>query len=148
MANKIDKHQNISNKPVDDYFDEYGRELPDPIPAALPIGFKRQPTLQETIKRLVRSEISREADENGQETFDEADDFEVDDDPLPNTPYEQDFDQEIAPPPSKVKQPFEQEIPANEVDPTHPTPSGPVPQPAASQTAQGGELRLPGLYPN
>lgn len=60
--------------------DGSGRELHNPIPVAIPIGLNRPPTLQEQIQRVLRQELSRQADAQGHETFDEADDFDVEDD--------------------------------------------------------------------
>lgn len=69
-------------------------ETPDPNPVRMPAGFKRPETLEERIRRLVRSERFNQAmDESGMETFDEANDFDVEDDlPDPATPYEPFFD--------------------------------------------------------
>lgn len=72
--------------------DEFGHEVPDPTPLAMPSGFRRPETLQEQVARLVRSRLSQIADEQGAETFEESEDFEVDDDFDPNTPYEEFFD--------------------------------------------------------
>lgn len=60
-------------------YDERGRELPDPTPIAIPVGFNRPETLQEQIRRLVRNEFSQVAAATGFETFDEANDFDVPD---------------------------------------------------------------------
>lgn len=62
----------------DDYFDEYGRELPDPNPVTRPVNFNRGSTLDEIRRNIGLA--SRLAEEEGLETFDEADDFEVGDD--------------------------------------------------------------------
>lgn len=76
-----------------DRIDELGREIPDPVPMAPPVGYQRQPSLTERIRDMVRSEHLRIAAlEAGQETFEEADDFEVGDDLDPSTPYEEVFD--------------------------------------------------------
>ena len=74
--------------------DEYGREIPDPTPRALPVGLKRPETLAEQIQRMVRTHVSDAAAQTGQETFQEADDFETgdDEDDEPSTPYEMEFD--------------------------------------------------------
>lgn len=72
--------------------DDNGHEIPDPTPVALPSGFKRPETLAEQVQRLVRSSISRHAEAQGHETWEEANDFEVDDDFDPSTPYEEFFD--------------------------------------------------------
>jgi hypothetical protein len=69
-------------------YDKQGREIPDPNPIELPGGFNRPPTLQEQIKRFIRAELSRQAADDGDETFEEADDFDVDEDPDPLSGYE------------------------------------------------------------
>lgn len=71
-------------------FDERGWEVPDPTPIARPVGWKEPESLQDMIARLVRGEISRQAAAAGAETFEEADDFDVDDDPELKSPYELD----------------------------------------------------------
>lgn len=71
---------------------EDGKELLDPTPMAPPIGYRRQPSLAEQIREAVRSEALRQALEEGVETFEEADDFNVGDDFDPRTPYETEFD--------------------------------------------------------
>lgn len=72
---------------------EFGHEIPDPKPVALPSGFKRPETLAEQVQRLVRTHISRQAEAEGMETFDEANDFDISDDPVdPSTPFEPFFD--------------------------------------------------------
>lgn len=72
--------------------DEFGQEIPDPRPVRIPAGFRRPETLAEQVQRLVRTHISRDAEQNGMETWEEANDFDVDDDFDPSTPYETFFD--------------------------------------------------------
>lgn len=60
--------------------DERGWEIPDPTPMAWPAGVRRPETLTEQIRRLVRLEVSQAAAAQGMETFEESDDFDVDDD--------------------------------------------------------------------
>lgn len=55
-------------------------EYPDPTPVEWPPHLKRPETLAEQIQRLVRTEVSRAAQEAGFESFEESDDFDVDDD--------------------------------------------------------------------
>lgn len=76
------------------FLDEQGREIPDPQPIAIPSGFKQPETLAEQIRRLVRSEQMRsQADAQGFDTFEEAEDFDIDDDMFdPSSPYEEVFD--------------------------------------------------------
>lgn len=72
--------------------DHLGREIPDPEPLVLPSGFRRPETLQEQVRRLVRTSLSLQAAEEGYETFEESEDFNVDDEVDPSTPYEEFFD--------------------------------------------------------
>lgn len=73
--------------------DEKGREIMDPIPMAPPIGYQRQPSLAERIRDMVRSEQMRlAAGEMGAETFEESEDFDVDDEYDPTSPWEEEFD--------------------------------------------------------
>lgn len=71
-----------------------GQELPDPRPIRPPIGFVAQPPLHELIRQMVRSEVlAREATEGGAGTFEEEDDFEVEDDDYdPSSPWEENFE--------------------------------------------------------
>lgn len=70
-----------------------GDEVLSPIPVAPPIGYRREPTMVERIRSMVRSEHMRLAAlQAGAETFDEADDFEVGDDYDPSSPYEEVFE--------------------------------------------------------
>lgn len=64
------------------------KEYPDPTPVEVPLGFKRPPTLQEEIQRIIRAQLSEHAQSRGFETFEEADDFNIDEDPDPLSPYE------------------------------------------------------------
>lgn len=79
---------------VDTYpeLDEHGHEVPDPRPMRIPAGFKRPETLAEQVQRLVRTHVSRLAEAQGAETFEESEDFDVGDDEDPSTPYETHFD--------------------------------------------------------
>lgn len=72
--------------------DEAGREIPDPNPMEVPLGMKRPATLAEQVQRLVRTSLSEHARMQGLETFEEAEDLEVDEDFDPYTPYEVNFD--------------------------------------------------------
>lgn len=58
-----------------------GKFYPDPTPVEVPLGFKRPPSIQEMIRSYVRTALSERAAAEGRETFEEAMDFEVDDDP-------------------------------------------------------------------
>lgn len=61
--------------------DETGKTVPDPTPIAPPIGYKKQPSMVEIVRDMVRSErLAQEARASDHETFEEADDFDVGDD--------------------------------------------------------------------
>lgn len=57
-------------------FDKDGHQIPDPTPLEIPVGFHQPPDIMETIRKLVQLESGKAAGE-GEETFEEADDFEV-----------------------------------------------------------------------
>jgi len=75
---------------MDNYskLDHDGSEHVDPVPMAVPVGFRRPPTLAEQVQRLVRGEMSRRAELEGKESFEEANDFDVDDDQIIESPWE------------------------------------------------------------
>ncbi|AXQ65682.1 MAG: hypothetical protein [Microviridae sp.] len=76
------------------YIDDKGREVLDPRPLEIPIGFERPLTLEQQIQRLMRVEYNKLAQiqsMEGVETPEEADDFDVDDDFDIFTPYENEF---------------------------------------------------------
>lgn len=84
--------------------DEHGRELLDGTPIDPPIGYVKVPSMVEIIRQQVRLHLSQAAEEHGLESFDEAEDFDVDDDiPDPQTPYEAVFDPPPPPPSLKKK---------------------------------------------
>lgn len=106
---------------------EKGHEVLDSTPLARTVGFRPPPTLAETIKRLVHGELSRRAAEVGDETFEEADDFEIGDDYDPRSPWELAADQEVyrpdpAPPQSASPTPTPPQTQADK--PANPAPSG------------------------
>lgn len=70
-------------------FDEKGRELPDPTPMELPSGFRAPESLESMIARMVRGRISQLANDEGMETFEEANDFELGDEEDLLTPSEE-----------------------------------------------------------
>lgn len=119
--------------------DEFGRELPDPVPMAPPVGYKKVPSMVDTIRDMIRSEKLRQyALEQGAETFDEADDLDIDD-PDDFEPYSEHEVDDLTPiselraRKSASEQPAPQPAPAAPTAPaplaTDPTPS-PAPTPA------------------
>lgn len=80
-------------RPTKSTLDDLGREIPDPVPMAPPVGYQQGMTQEERLRAMVRQEQSRLRAELYDETEDEANDFDVDDDPIdPATPYEQHYE--------------------------------------------------------
>jgi len=70
-----------------------GKEIVDGTPLQPPLGYKKQESLHEQIRRMVVSEQLRlAAEQAGMETFEEADDFDVGDDLDPTSPFEEVFE--------------------------------------------------------
>lgn len=67
-------------------------EVPDPTPLARTVGFQRPPTLREQMQQAIREHLSFQAASQGFETFEEADDFYVQDDVEPTSRHELDDD--------------------------------------------------------
>lgn len=115
-----------------------GYEIADPTPLAPPVGYKKQPSMMENMRNMVRSEmLRREVEAAGFETFEEADDFAVGEDFDPHSPFEEQFDPETGTgsfdplppmaPPSPGNTP---PIPPTD-GPVPPAPPSPSPAPAA-----------------
>lgn len=76
--------------------DERGAEVLDDTPIAPPIGYTKTKSMMEIVRDMVISEkLAQDAANAGYETFEESEDFDVDDDFDPSTPYENDFDPTI-----------------------------------------------------
>lgn len=72
--------------------DANGHEIPDPTPVAPAIGYKAGPTIREQMRAMI-AEVNAEAAAAGFETLEEADDFDIPDEPeLPVTDFELDAD--------------------------------------------------------
>lgn len=71
-------------------YNDLGQEIPDPTPVAMPIGYERPESMESMIARMVRIHISKQAQEDGFESFEEAEDFyaEDDDEELPQSQYQ------------------------------------------------------------
>lgn len=74
-------------------YDEHGREILDQTPISISVPFQ---TDRDRIREMIRREISQHAQDTGMETFEEANDFEVDNDDSydPSSPWEEQFDPE------------------------------------------------------
>jgi len=127
-------------------FDEDGRFYPDPRSVSPPVGYRKQPSMVDVVRDMVRSEkLRQEAEAAGADTFEEADDFDVGDDYDPRSPYELCFDPPL-PPYGSPEVPLEAgdapgggSPPASKGDPAEEDPAppeeAPVPPPAKPKPA-------------
>lgn len=129
ITGEITEHDPGRRYRIRDYFlDDLGREIPDPRPLQPPIGYKKQPSLFELVREATAREVALYAANREPETFEESDDFDIDDDIDPHSPWENDFD----PPWSEVKQAIEASRKAATESPPDPKPTvppGPAPLP-------------------
>jgi len=68
---------------------EDGQEILNPTPMQPPVGYKAQPSLIETVRQQVRQ--LKHLEDNEPETEEEADDFEIEDDPAIHSRWENDM---------------------------------------------------------
>lgn len=69
-----------------------GKEYGDPVPMQPPVGYQSPPDILTLIRSMVRNEeFLAKLKSEDMETFEESDDFEIDDDPFPMTDYEKVF---------------------------------------------------------
>ena len=91
----IDHYMEVAIAGSDEYgfLNVAGHEVPDPTVIEPPLGYVPTPDLMEQMRRMVRTALSDIADQQDFETFDEADDFDIDEDPVDySSPYEMYFD--------------------------------------------------------
>lgn len=113
-----------------------GQEVPDPTIVDPPLGYVPQPDLMEMMRRMIRNELAAAADLMDPESFQDADDFDIDDDPVDySSPYEEFFD----PPPGAPPGPPGEVHPARQ-DPNQPpaaengAPPAPAPENAPASS--------------
>lgn len=70
-------------------FSANNEEILNPTPMQPPLGYKASPSLVEQIRQQVRA--MKHLDDTEPETEEEADDFEIDDDPAPQSRWENDM---------------------------------------------------------
>jgi len=91
------KKLRATGRPQASRLTENGREMPDPQPHTPSIKARRAASIRDHVVDVVRSEqFRRLMEESGEETFEEADDFDIDDDFDPSSPYEEFFEGEYA----------------------------------------------------
>lgn len=74
--------------------DRNGHEVPDSTPVARPVRISTRPSTLDELKQLLRI-VSREAEANGDETFEESEDFDVGDDAEPFSRWEIPTDEQL-----------------------------------------------------
>lgn len=72
---------------------EQGQEIPDLTPIVIRVK-NRKITQWDDVRAFIRNELSNAARDSGAETFEEANDFEMEDDPEPQSRWEYSADQE------------------------------------------------------
>lgn len=107
------------------YLDHLGREIPNPTPLAPPVGYVKQPTIAELMRKMIH-QVSFEAANAGAETEEEANDFDVDEDYEPESPWEHEFD---------INPVYEQMLALQSADPRNASRAPVVPPAAASSAA-------------
>lgn len=68
------------------------REWLDPTPMAPPIGYVKAPSMVDRMRQMIRQEMSEAARNSGHESFEEAEDFDIDDEYDPASPWEMLFE--------------------------------------------------------
>lgn len=69
-------------------YNKHGEELPDNTPVSLTVHQRQALDKYELIKRQILAAVQAAAEYEGEETFEEANDFDVEDDDVPLTPAE------------------------------------------------------------
>lgn len=114
-------------------YNERNEEILDTTPVEMPIGYERPESLASMIARMINStELQRAAQKQGLETFEESDDFEMDDDGELVSPYQLTDMQEDKPYAIPAQKPTKQPTMAtNQSNATQPSTSTPSVAPAA-----------------
>lgn len=98
-----------------------GAEKLDSTPMQPPLGYNPQPSMFDVMKDMIRRE-REQLEREGFETPEEADDFDIDDDVDPESPYEHSFD-----PPAEPERLPQNELP-KEAPPQTVPPAKPAPR--------------------
>lgn len=117
----------IAKHPKGKPLNDQGQLIPDPTPLAPPLGYKKQPSMAEIIREQIRVHMSNVASQQGFETFDEADDFDVGENDFPVSPHEIDEEQEVPASVLRARLLADQEAAAAAAGPASATPPAPEP---------------------
>lgn len=98
-------------------YNKRGEEIPDPTPTALTIDPEVEMPLHEKVMRAIRSEEwSRRMQAQGRETFDEANDFDVPDEPPEFKSIHEDESGDVIAYQEGVRSGFVEEIPQERIE--------------------------------
>lgn len=117
--------QAINNSEEFGFLNVRGHEVPDPTVVEPPLGYIQQPDIMEQMRTMLRNELGRLQELQDAETLEEANNFDIDDDYHPISPYEQFFD----PPPGEPAGPTPPPPPAPPGEPPAPPLGGAAPSP-------------------
>lgn len=106
------------------HLDENGHEVVSDQPRSAPVRIRAR-SYYDSMRDFIRQEVSRQAQQQGHESFEEADDFDVGDDYEPSSKYELDDFQLNAPLTSGSPQGAD----TAPEDAPQPAPEGAAPQP-------------------
>lgn len=67
---------------------DFGSEIPDPVPMAPPVGYIKQPSIFENMRALVKAELARKAADEGFDTEEDDNNFDVGEDRDPLSRHE------------------------------------------------------------
>lgn len=81
MINKNYNLEDLKKLMVSVYDPEKGGEVCNPIPLEVDSGLIPSMSLEDRIRRVIANDLSTKAQEAGEETFEEANDFDVDEEP-------------------------------------------------------------------
>lgn len=118
----------VSKHPKGRPYDENGQFYPDPTPVAPPIGYVQEPSMFDRVREMIQRDASMRAQAAGFESFEDADDFYIEDDIEPFSPYEEILEMARPDaPPVNGELTGKDAPPPSEVPKSEPTPPAPSP---------------------
>lgn len=83
----------MSSKKTEKHVVKRKREAVDPTPMEIPVAMQKSRSMDDRMAAIINHSRLMQLHEQGYETFEEADDFDIPDDPVDmSTPWETDFD--------------------------------------------------------
>lgn len=89
-----------------------GREMPNPVPFAPPVGFVEQPTLMQQMQRMLRQHLQSQSEDEATETVEDWNDYPEDEDVPYLSEYELMLMEELPTAPPEAAPPGEAAPPA------------------------------------